>query len=118
VIGFRLFGCRLTSLRKLAIIAPIAVTFASALAVVPAYAAMNPGLNPDATVRVTTAKLADSTPVCKPEAGQTVSSQSDNQCPPPVVPEAPLPVLLPLSAGAVLLLAYFVARRRPDMNRT
>jgi hypothetical protein len=45
---------------------------------------------------------------CKPHRGEGVNPH----CPPPVVPEAPLAILLPLSAAAVLGATYFVTRRR------
>ena len=36
----------------------------------------------------------------------------DKNCPPPVVPEAPLAVLLPLSAGTIIAGAFVVTRLR------
>ncbi len=38
--------------------------------------------------------------------------RGDKDCPPPVVPEAPLAVLLPLSAGVMIGGTYVVARLR------
>ena len=38
--------------------------------------------------------------------------KDNNKCPPPVVPEAPLAVLLPLSAGVLLSGAYIAMRLR------
>ena len=45
---------------------------------------------------------------CKPHLGQGLNPH----CPPPVVPEAPVAILLPLAAAAVLGAGYFVMRRR------
>jgi hypothetical protein len=45
---------------------------------------------------------------CKPHPGEG----SNPHCPPPVIPEAPLAVILPVSAGAVFGVAYLVMRRR------
>lgn len=47
-------------------------------------------------------------PKCKPHKGEGLNPH----CPPPVVPEAPVALLLPLSAAAVLGAAYLVSRRR------
>jgi hypothetical protein len=45
---------------------------------------------------------------CKPHPGEG----RNPHCPPPVIPEAPLAVMLPVSAGAIFGVAYLVMRRR------
>jgi hypothetical protein len=45
---------------------------------------------------------------CEPHHGKG----SNPHCPPPVIPEAPMAVLLPLGAGGLFAAAYLVARRR------
>ena len=57
---------------------------------------------------------ADPGTTCKPDKnGDHPNNDNDKKkCPPPVVPEAPLAALLPLSAGAVLGGAYLVMRLR------
>ena len=45
---------------------------------------------------------------CQPHPGEGLNPH----CPPPVIPEAPLAVLLPLTAGVVFAAAYWLMRRR------
>jgi hypothetical protein len=51
---------------------------------------------------------------CKPHPGEG----QNPHCPPPVIPEAPMAVMLPLSAGAVFGVAYLVMRRRGVLEAT
>jgi hypothetical protein len=46
---------------------------------------------------------------CKPHPGNGINPH----CPPPVVPEAPMAVLLPLSVAALLGVGYVSLRKRP-----
>jgi len=57
---------------------------------------------------------ADPPTTCKPDKnGDHFNNDNDkNKCPPPVVPEAPLAALLPLSAGVMIGGAYVVMRLR------
>lgn len=83
--------------------------------------ALGPGLGSPA--------VADTKPTCKPDKDNDFDNdaESDNnanddktdkddkgndKCPPPVVPEAPLAALLPISAGVVIGTAYLVIRLR------
>ena len=103
-----------------------ALGFAAALALGPALSVLPASAGAGTSV----AAIAAAEPKCTPQAQASVKDDGDNdagdnddnqnednddnQCPPPVVPEAPLAVLLPLSAGAVFSVAYFVYRRRSD----
>ena len=58
------------------------------------------------------AATEQSKPPCSPQ----IRPRQDGYCPPPVVPEAPIAVLLPLNAAALLLLAaaYLAVRGRKE----
>jgi hypothetical protein len=49
---------------------------------------------------------------CKPNDNQGNGTTPDHQCPPPVVPEAPLAVLVPLTGAIVVVGAYALMSRR------
>lgn len=105
-----------------------ALPFAPALAVQAASNLAPSGLSaPDPALAAPAD--ADTKPTCKPDKDNDFdnNAESDNngnddkddkddkgndKCPPPVVPEAPLAALLPLSAGVVIGTAYVVMRLR------
>jgi hypothetical protein len=90
------------------------LALAPALSAIPASAA---ALSPTSPISSRAPVTTDPNPgdgqqKCKPHPGEGVNPH----CPPPVVPEAPMAILLPLSAGAVLGVAYLFIRRRSGTN--
>ncbi len=55
---------------------------------------------------------ADTKTTCKPDNNINTPNNDKNKCPPPVIPEAPLAALLPLSAGIMVGGTYLVMRLR------
>jgi stringent starvation protein B len=99
----------------------IALPFTPVVAVWAASSGISSSISPVAA--------ADPTKTCKPDKDNDYDNnqESDNnanddkndkddksnkECPPPVVPEAPLAVLLPLSAGIMISGTYVVMRLR------
>ena len=79
------------------------------------------------TAQNTTLEPTASPSACEPDdesgegcqSNQPCTSEDENEpddCPPAVIPETPVAVLLPLSAGALLAGAYLFIRRRNGID--
>lgn len=96
-----------------AVAALVALPFTPVLGVL---AASHPTaiVSAEAPSTVASGFAADAKSGCKPDKnGDHPNNDNDKKkCPPPVVPEAPLAVLLPLSAGVMVGGAYVLIRLR------
>ncbi len=103
-----------TSTRHAVVAFALVLALAPTLSAIPASAAV---LGANSSIGTRAPVTAEPNPgdghqKCKPHPGEGVNPH----CPPPVVPEAPLAILLPLSAGAMLGVVYFISRRRSGPN--
>jgi dienelactone hydrolase len=71
-------------------------------------AAAASGTAVQAAVSVEPARVDNNDFNCRPHPGVG----HNKHCPPPVIPEAPITALIPLTAGGLFAIAYFVTRRR------